>query len=112
MYLIIPQTTNKPLAKLRRGEAHTWYGAGILNNRDERHEEILLVFSNLTRAVEFMQPAIVDGYMQEVNQIAKFAWDTVRGWPMPVILNPSDEILRTNAVVWMAIDPSKAETPD
>lgn len=112
VYLLVQQTPNKPLAKLRRGEAHTWYGAGIENNRDDRHEQILLVFSNLTRAVEFMQPAIVDGYMQEVNQIAKFAWETVRAWPMPVILNPSDEILRTNPVVWMTIDPSKAEKPD
>ncbi|MBC6937329.1 MAG: hypothetical protein DWB42_16030 [Chloroflexi bacterium] len=59
-----------------------------------------------------MQPAVVSGRVLGVNKIAKYRWDVVRGWPHPVMLNPTDDILDTNTLVFLPVDPTAAEAPD
>jgi len=76
------------------------------------NETVLLAFSSLPKAVEFMQPAVLAGHILDVNKVAKFAWGVVQALPYPIMLNPSDEIFDTQPVVFVAVDPATAEAPD
>jgi hypothetical protein len=108
VHLLIRQTPNKPAWKLKKNEKLEWNAVAVAGEG----ETVVLAFSSLPKAVEFMQPAVLAGYIQDVNKVAKFSWETARAWPFPIMLNPSDEIFETNAVVLLPIDPSTAEAPD
>ncbi len=108
VYLLIEQTPNKPSWMLQAGEPVAWQAAAVSGDA----ETVLLAFSSLPKAVEFMQPAVMAGRVLGVNKVAKFRWEVVREWPAPVILNPTDDILETNALIWVAVDPRQAEVPD
>lgn len=108
VYLLVRQSPDKPVWALQPEEVVAWNAAAAAGDA----ETVLLAFSSLPRAVAFMQPAVVSGRVLGVNKIAKYRWDVVRGWPHPVMLNPTDDILDTNTLVFLPVDPTAAEAPD
>ncbi len=108
VHLLIQQTPNKPAWKLAPGEKVEWQAVSVAGDG----EIVVLAFSSLPKAVEFMQPAVVAGRIKDVNKIAKFRWEVARDWPFPVMLNPSDEIFDTHAATLLTVDPDTAEAPD
>jgi len=108
VHLLIQQTPNKPAWKLQKGEQIEWRAVAVAG----AGESVVLAFSSLPKAVEFMQPAVLAGHITAVNQVAKFSWETARAWPFPIMLNPSDEIFDTQMVVFVAVDPATAEAAD
>jgi hypothetical protein len=108
VHLLIHQSRNKPAWQAQDDEPNEWEAVAIAGEG----ETILLAFSSLPKAVEFMQPAVMAGHIENVNKIAKFSWETARAWPLPIMLNPSDEILDTQTVVFVPIDPQSAEAAD
>ncbi|MEO8607782.1 MAG: hypothetical protein ABI690_07880 [Chloroflexota bacterium] len=108
VHLLIQQTPNKPAWKLKKDEALDWQAVAVAGD----NETVLLAFSSLPKAVEFMQPAVLAGRILDVNKVAKFAWAVVQALPYPIMLNPSDEIFDTQAPVFVQVDPTAAEEPD
>jgi hypothetical protein len=108
VHLLIQQTPNKPAWTLKKDDALEWQAVAVAGE----NETVLLAFSSLPKAVEFMQPAVLAGHILDVNKVAKFSWEVVRALPFPVMLNPSDEIFDTQAVVLVAVDPQTAEAAD
>ncbi len=108
LHLLIHQTPYKPVWRMTPDDTIMWQAVGVEGDG----EVVLLTFSSLPKAVEFMQPAVMAGHITNVNKIAKFKWDVVKQWPYPTILNPSDEIFDTQAVAMLEIDRTTAETPD
>lgn len=108
IHLLIQQTPNKPVWKLEPDELIEWQAVAVAGD----NETVLLAFSSLPKAVEFMQPAVLAGHIRDVNKVAKFSWDIAKNWPFPMMLNPSDEIFDTERVVMVSIDPQTAEAPD
>lgn len=108
VYLLVQQTPNKPVWSLAPDEPIAWRAAGV--NGDD--ETVALAFSSLPKAVEFMQPGVLAGRIHGVNKVARFRWSVAQSWPFPILLNPSDEILETNTLAWIEVDPQTAEAPD
>jgi hypothetical protein len=108
VHLLIQQKPNKPAWKLKKDEVLDWQAVAVAGD----NETILLAFSSLPKAVEFMQPAVLAGHILDVNKVAKFAWSVVQALPYPIMLNPSDEIFDTQAVTFVAVDAQTAEESD
>jgi hypothetical protein len=108
LHLLIHQTPHKPAWRLTTDDTIMWQAVGVVGD----DEVVLLTFSSLPKAVEFMQSAVMAGRITDVNKIAKFKWDVVKEWPYPTILNPSDEIFDTQAVAMLDIDRMTAESAD
>jgi hypothetical protein len=108
VYLLVQQTPNKPAWSLAPDEPIEWRAVGV--NGD--NETVVLAFSSLPKAVEFMQPAVLAGRIHGVNKVAKFRWGVAQAWPFAILLNPSDEILETNTIALIDVDPKTAEVPD
>ncbi|MBI1282023.1 MAG: hypothetical protein GC179_28110 [Anaerolineaceae bacterium] len=108
LHLLVHQTPHKPTWRMTPEDKIEWEAVGVVGDG----EVILLTFSSLPKAVEFMQPAVMAGHITNVNKIAKFKWDVVKEWPFPTILNPSDEIFDTQPVAMLQIDPQHAEAAD
>ncbi|NWG16485.1 MAG: hypothetical protein HXY41_07600 [Chloroflexi bacterium] len=108
VYLLVQQSPNKPVWALQPEELVEWSAAAVAGDA----ETVLVAFSSLPRAVAFMQPAVVSGRVQGVNKIAKYRWDVVRSWPHPVMLNPTDDLVNTNTLIFLPVDPTAAEAPD
>ena len=79
VHLLIQQTPNIPAWRLKKDEKLEWQAAAIAGDG----ETILLAFSSLPKAVEFMQPSVLAGHIKDVNKVAKFSWETARAWPYP-----------------------------
>jgi hypothetical protein len=108
VYLLIEQQPFKPAWRMKPDEPRQWKAAGVKGDG----ETVVLAFSSLPRAVEFMQPVVMAGHIQSVNKIGKFAWELTKKWPFPIMLNPSDELFDTQTLAWTIIDPDEAEAPD
>ncbi len=108
LHLLVHQTPHKPTWRLTAEDKIQWEAVGVAGEG----EVVLLTFSSLPKAVEFMQPAVMAGHITNVNKIAKFKWDVVKQWPFPTILNPSDEIFDTQPIAMLDIDPQNAEAAD
>lgn len=104
VHLLIIQTPNKPAWALKPDEPIQWQA--ITANG------ALLAFSSLPKAVGFMQPAVLAGWVSGVNKVAKFSKTTAAAWSLPIMLNPDLDSLRGAAVGTAAMDPTTAETPD
>ncbi|MCB9452611.1 MAG: hypothetical protein H6672_14330 [Anaerolineaceae bacterium] len=85
-----------------------WQAVGVANE----DETVLLAFSTLPKAIQFMQPAVVTGRIQDVNKVARFNWTVMKSWPQSFMLNPTDDILESYPVVFVPVDPDTAETVD
>jgi hypothetical protein len=108
VHLLIQQKPNKPVWTLEPGEKVEWEAVAVGGD----NETVLLGFSSLPKAVAFMQPAVVAGRIKDVNKVAKFLLAKVRAWPYPLLMNPTEDILDTNPLVMLPVDPAAAEQPD
>lgn len=108
VHLLIQQSPNKPVWKLEAGEVIRWQAVAITS--DEK--PILLGFSSLPKAVGFMQPAVVQGVIKDINKVGKFSKQTALDWEWSVRLNPTLDSLSGKSFTLIDIDPTTAETPD
>lgn len=108
LFLLIQQTPNKPVWQRAPDEPLQWRAAAVTADS----ETWLLAFSSLPKAVAFMQPAVLSGFLRDVNKVGKF--DKVRSaeWPHAVLLNPPLEAVSDQMLAWLNIDPATAEAPD
>lgn len=104
VHLLVKQTPNKPVWALEAGETLYWQ-ALMVNGA-------LLAFSSLPKAVGFMQPAVVSGKIKDVSKVAKFSKRATQTWTLPVLLNPTVELLDGHPITLIEIDPATAETAD
>jgi hypothetical protein len=108
IHLLIAQSPNKPVWNMENGEVIQWRAAAIKRDR----QTTLLAFSSLPKAVGFMQSAVLNGKIQDVNKVGKFSKATAAMWTLPVILNPDIESLDDGDVIFIDIDPATAEASD
>ncbi len=106
VHLLIQQTPNKPVWKLQPDEKIEWQAVAI--QRDDT--SILLGFSSLPKAVGFMQPAVVEGIVTDINKVGKFSKETASNWR--VLLNPTLDMIRDEVLMRIDIDPNIAEASD
>jgi hypothetical protein len=106
VHLLIQQTPNKPVWKLQPDEKIKWQAVAI--QRDDAL--ILLGFSSLPKAVGFMQPAVVEGKIQDINKVGKFSKETASNWT--VMLNPTLDMILDEELILIDIDPELAEASD
>ena len=104
VHLLVVQTPNKPVWALAEGERYTWQAVTF--------DGELLAFSSLPKAVGFMQPAVVEGLIRDVNKVGKFSKETAATWTQAVLLNPSLDTVRGKILGHLTIDPDTAEAPD
>ncbi|MBC7812611.1 MAG: hypothetical protein H7175_15760 [Burkholderiales bacterium] len=107
-HLLIRQMPNKPVWSLEAGEAITWQAAAL----ETPSGTALLVFSSLPQAVAFMQPAVMNGQIKDVNKVGKFSRETAQAWTLPVLLNPALSLLEGLSVAFVNVDADSAEAPD
>jgi hypothetical protein len=108
VHLLVQQTPDKAAWKLEPDEKIHWQAVAAQQNSTQ----YLLAFSSLPKAVAFMQPAVVQGVVQDVNKVAKFSKATAAGWTRPVLLNPTLEAVQGAKIVLVAVDPESAEASD
>jgi hypothetical protein len=111
VFLLVRQTPNKPAWRLAPGETVRWQAASALD--PARGAPALLAFSSLVQAVAFMQPAVLAGFVNGVNKVAKFPAEAALDWPVPFLLNPVFDDWRDAARgPWLEVDPAAAITGD
>ncbi len=108
VYLLIRQVPNKPVWALQPGDKVEWFAAVAASDDGPA----LLAFSSLPRAVAFMQPAVMQGLVQDINKVGKFSRETASTWTLPVIFNPTVEALAGHEILFSPVDPATAEAPD
>ena len=108
IHLLIQQRPNKPVWNLTPGEVIAWRAATI--SRDSRLA--LLGFTSLPKAVAFLQRAVLDGRIADINKVGKFSVETVRRCQWRIRLNPTFESLQGETLNFIAVDPALAEAPD
>ncbi len=108
IHLLIQQQPNKPVWKLAMGEAIRWRAAAV--QRDLA--PVLLGFSSLPKAVGFMQPAVLSGFITGVNKVGKFSIEGAGALERKIILNPALESIAGETMTFVDIDPALAEAPD
>ena len=93
LHLLIQQEPNIPVWKYEPGEEIKWRAAAL-----QCHDgHVLLVFSSLPKAVAFLQPAVIDGLIRDINKVGKFSRATSQTWQSPVMINPTLDAIRGNA---------------
>ena len=107
VHLLVHQSPNKPVWKLAPDEHIEWHAAAIERDGDT----LLLAFSSLPKAVNFMQSAVLQDFIRDVNKVGKFSLETTRTWTHPVLLNPTLESVQSYPVRDIAVDPKTAEAP-
>lgn len=108
LHLLVRQSPNKPAWKLEPDEKIEWHANAIEYDGELR----LLAFSSLPKAVNFMQSAVIQDIIRDVNKVGKFSQTTARTWTNPVLLNPTLERVKSHPMIQIAIDPTTAELPD
>lgn len=108
IHLLIQRHPNKPVWKLAPGEKIAWRAAAI-----RRHlASVLLGFSSLPKAVSFMQPAVLAGFITDINKVGKFSVEQARALEWDIVLNPALDSLRGQTLSFIDVDPALAEAPD
>ncbi|MCA9913838.1 MAG: hypothetical protein KC496_10840, partial [Anaerolineae bacterium] len=108
IHLLVRQTPNKPVWRLLPEDVGRWQVVAVIMQGVPH----LLAFSSLPRAVGFMQPAVLQNVIQDVNKVGKFSKSTAQRWEMPLLLNAPLESVDSYEVVLIDIDPTTAEAPD
>ena len=106
VHLLVHQTPNKPVWALKPGETVEWRALALADDGDP----LLLAFSSLPNAVAFMQPAVVDGRIKDVNKVAKFSRATTQNWRL--LINLPLQALDDREIILVPVDPALAEAPD
>lgn len=111
LFLLITQTPHLPAWKLTPGEKLAWQAATALD--PATGQPALLAFTSLVKAVGFMQPAILQGWLTGVNKIGKFRAAVAATWAHPLILNPDFAVTRGLPLgPHSPVDPATAITGD
>lgn len=108
LHLLIRQTPNKPVWKLTSDDVIAWTTAALT----DQDMPVVLAFSSLPKAVAFMQPAVLNRQITDVNKVAKFSLITAQKWTFAVMLNPTAEAINGRTVAWLPIDRDSAEAAD
>ena len=108
VHLLIRQTPNKPVWVLRPDEPIEWAAVAV-NSADDL---TLLAFSSLPKAVAFMQPAVMQGLIRDVNKVGKFSRETAGTWALPLLFNPEIETVTGQEITLWPVDSATAEAPD
>ncbi len=108
LHLLIQQLPNKPVWKLNHDETIIWRAAVYENCA----RQVLLAFSSLPKAVAFLQPAVLQGLIRDVNKVGKFSRATAKSWTWDVVLNPTMASVQGKSLTTVQIDPASAEAPD
>lgn len=107
VFLLVRQTPNKPAWKLTPTDTLVWEAATLHHPGQTE----LLAFTSLTRAVGFMQAAILNRWLTGVNKVGKFPAALAATWPHPLCLNPDFETVRALPLGPLcAVDPHTAIT--
>jgi hypothetical protein len=109
LFLLITQTPNKPAWKLAPEETLEWRAATVLDPRSG--QPTLLAFTSLVKAVAFMQPAALAGFLRGINKVGKFRAEVAQAWPLTLVINPSfDDWQAATPGPPLAVDPRTALT--
>ncbi|MEM9954386.1 MAG: hypothetical protein AAF846_22445 [Chloroflexota bacterium] len=108
VHLLIVQTPNIPIWKRKPDDPITWHAVAVTIENTQR----LLAFSSLPKAVNFMQSAVMAGFVQDVNKVGKFSKDIAREWQPTPLLNPILEQVTDYSVILLNIDHETAEASD
>jgi SAM-dependent methyltransferase len=110
LHLLIKETPNVPVWRRSPDDMLTWHTPVF---ETPTHPQLVVAFTSLPKAVAFMQRAVLDGVVQDVNKIAKFRKDIAAEWPFSVLLNPDIDAVGTLQTVHDSeLDPHTAESPD
>ena len=111
IHILIRQTPNKPVWENNNAPIY-WEGVAIHPN-NARDEQIVLGFSSLPQAVQFMQQAVLENVLSGINKIGKFKKSIAAEWSFPIWLNPStSNIQQGYDIRFIPINPKTAEAPD
>ena len=80
VFLLVKQQPNKPVWALDEGEQLTWDAVTVHPDG----KQMLVAFTSLPKAVSFMQPAVMQGFVDGVNKVGKFSRETAQTWSLPV----------------------------
>ncbi len=108
LHLLIQQRPNKPIWKLQSADILTWRAVALKSES----KPIALAFSSLPKAVAFMQPAVLAGFVRDINKVGKFSRAAAQSWGWDLLLNPAVDCLRGATITLLDIDPAAAEAPD
>jgi hypothetical protein len=108
LYLLIQQSPNKPVWALKADESISWKAIAIEN----AGQAYLLAYSSLPKAVAFMQKAVLDGFIRDVNKLGKFSKEAAATWSFPVLLNSTLDAVHDKPLLLWEIDHKTAELPD
>lgn len=109
VHVLVQQTPNVPVWKLQPGQHYAWRAAVIDGNDGN---PVMLAFSSLPSAVSFMQEAVLQGKIRDVNKVAKYTRDVAQTWTHGVLLNPTLHNLNGHVVGFVDVDADAAEAPD
>jgi hypothetical protein len=110
VFLLVRQIPDKPVWALQPDEPIRWRAA-MVNAQDQ--QSVLLVFTSLNKAVEFMQSAVTSNTIQGINKVAKYPKTTVRDYAIDLLLNPSFDLVRERypyTGIMLDVDPQRAVT--
>lgn len=108
LHLLIRQQPNKPAWKLTPSDTFVWHAIALAKSP----LPVLLAFSSLPKAVNFMQQAVLAGVITDINKVGKFSRATAASWTWRAVLNPTLESIHLAALTTVRIDPATAEAPD
>lgn len=108
IHLLVKQTPDRPPWALEPGETLRWQALTLGAGAGRR----LPAFSSLPKAVAFMQPAVLQGRIRDVNKVGKFPREVARSWPLELLLNPGPAALEQDETGTIDVDPASAASPD
>lgn len=108
IHLLVRQTPNRPPWALEPGERLRWQALTLgVGTR-----QCLPAFSSLSKAVAFMQAAVLQGRIRDVNKVGKFPREVAGSWPLELLLNPGLAALEQGETGTIDVDPASAASPD
>ncbi len=108
VHLLLRQTPERAPWATEPGEALRWQALTL----DVPGERRLLAFSSLPQAVAFMQPAVLQGRLRDVNKVGKFPREAANDWPFAPLLDPAPDVLERADTGLVDVDPAAAALPD
>jgi len=104
LFLLIRQTPHKAVWQITPDDVIVWEAVTAGG--------ALIAFSSLPKAVAFMQPAVLSKLIIGVHKMTKFSRETGQTWALPILINPTPELLAGRPIGWHTVDPATAATPD
>jgi xanthine/CO dehydrogenase XdhC/CoxF family maturation factor len=104
VHLLIRQTPNIPVWKRTPNDVLTWEAVTRAGH--------YVAFTSLPKAVAFMQQAVLQGAIRDINKVGKFRLEVARTWQPSVLLNPSTDLLVARDFSFVVVDMHSAEAPD